>query len=284
MPFVKQVKQISLSVLMLLSMISSAQNWEFGGLIGGSYYFGDVTNEPSIQQVRYSGGIFARYHLSERLSLRGNFIYARIVGIDSLSSSDFQINRNLNFFTDIYECSFQAEFNLLEDLTRGRRIKNRVVPYLFAGLGGFYFVPQTNYLGKTWNLAQLQTSGTAYSQVAACIPLGIGVRCYMTPNWLIGLEVGARYTTTSNLDDIAGSSSVYPDPAKLPSDDSRLVYDRNDPTRSANEVGYGKPGKQRGKVDVSDVYFIFGVTISYKMGMVGGRRFQGKAIRCPRFY
>ncbi len=261
-----------------------SQNWEVGVFAGGSNYYGDVANDFHVKNIRYGFSGFVRKHLSQRFVLRGNIGYVKIVGLDSISSDPFQQNRNLNFFTDIYEFSGQLEYNFVDDKTRGRRIKNYTIPYIFAGIGASYFVPQTIYQGNTYNLADLQTSGINYSQVAIVIPVGAGVRYYLTHHWQIGFEFGARFTSTSDLDDIRGNS-VYPDPADLPSDESRLVHDRSDFPKDDQGVGFGVPGTTRGKIDyITDMYFVYGITFSYKIGLFKGSRFHGKAVHCPRFY
>lgn len=259
---------------------------EVGILVGGSYYYGDIVNEIEPTTMRYSFGGFLRYHLNDRVALKFMGAYARVTGADSLSESEFQRNRNLDFFTDIVEGSVQLEYNLISDYAKGRRYKNRFIPYLFVGIGAFWFNPQAIYPvdGSTISLATLQTEGVKYSQVAACIPFGAGFRYRMDKSWSIGLEVGVRYTTTSYIDDVSGNG-VYPELSQLPYAASYVMYDRSKfPRNPALGYGYGAPGKVRGKMgNIQDIYVIGGLTITYKLGG-GGGGFSGRAVRCPRFY
>jgi hypothetical protein len=275
---------VILWIFMILGNPSvQAQNWEVGMMGGGSYYYGDVVNEFHQKDIRYGTTFFLRKRVDNNRSIRISGGYIRIIGLDSLSDSKFQRGRNLNFFTDIYETSFLYEYNLKEDNIKDRKNRNRLIPYVYGGAGLMYFVPQTVVNGKVYNLAKLQTSGINYSQVALIIPLGAGIRYRISPRWQIGLEAGLRITGTSDLDDIRGNS-LYPDPVNLPNDDSRLVYDRaNQPKNPDTGIGYGKPGRIRGKLKWQpDCYMLLGITLTYRMGQVEGNCF-GKS-GCPRFF
>lgn len=277
------VKFLLLSVFLWHSPRVKSQTFELGGMLGGSYYFGDVNNEWGIMpsQVRYSYMAFGKLYLNPRIVLRGNIAYGRVVGIDTLASSSlWQRRRNLNFFTDITEFSGVIELNLVEDRAKGRKIKNRTIPYIFAGVGFFHFNPQTLYNDQTYNLTEFNTAGETYSQNAICFPIGGGVRRYITPNFLIGIEFGARLTSTSYLDDIPGRTSKWQDyrtitdPLKY-----RLTFGRE---ITDNRVR--PPGGLRGKLNGNDMYFFFGVTLSYKRNGSFVRGFRGRAVSCPRFY
>lgn len=276
------VKFLLLSFFIWCSHAVNAQTFELGGMVGGSYYYGDVNNEWGIRpsQVRYSFMGFGKLYLNPRIVLRGNIAYGRVVGVDTLSSSRWQQKRNLNFFSDITEFSGVIELNLVEDRTKGRRIKNRTIPYIFAGIGFFHFNPQTLYNGQIYSLTEYKTAGETYSQNALCFPIGGGVRRYITPNFLIGIEFGARLTATSYLDDIPGRTSRWQnfqeitDPLKY-----RLTFGRE-----LAENRNRPPGGLRGKMNGNDLYFFFGVTMSYKRNGSFVRGFRGKSISCPRFY
>lgn len=262
----------------MLSNFAGAQTWDFGVTAGGTYYYGDVVDEFNYQNMRYYDGAFIRKNLDRKRSIRVNVAYIRIIGLDSLGSS-FQKGRNLNFYTDIYEGSIQYEYNLIEDISGGRKGKV-FTPYIFGGIGAIYFTPKTVVGKSKFELSTLKTAGITYSQIAIVFPLGGGIRYALTPNLQLGFEGSIRITSTSDLDDIRGKS-VYPDPAKLPNETSRLIYDRSP------IPGYGKPGRIRGKLDfITDCYFLYGLTLSYRIGNSNTSRsgFVGGRSRCPRFY
>ena len=260
-----------------------AQKLEVGILAGGSYYYGDIVNDWQPNTISGAGGIFLRYHLSENLSIKGFGGYCRIGGADSNSTgSSYQKHRNLAFWADVYEGSVQMEYSFVKDITRGRRLRNRFIPYVFAGVGAFYFqnyanYPLTNSPVKLW---QLGTSGIIYNNVAFCVPFGAGVRYKVTQNFNIGFELGIRYTSTSWLDDVGGTTSFYVPQNQLIYSLTRLMADRS------VDQSYLYSGRQRGKIAVSDIYVMGGLTLSYRFGssVSGGGGYRGRAIRCPRFY
>ncbi|MFI5220721.1 MAG: DUF6089 family protein [Bacteroidia bacterium] len=279
--------RIALILSLLILAKANAQKLEIGILGGGSYYYGDIVNEWEPQAISYSAGVFARYHLSENMAIKGFFGYCKVVGSDSNSTSEWQQKRNLSFWADIVEGSVQFEYSLVKDITRGRRLRNRVIPYVFAGIGGMYFwnygpapVPWSGGgVGSTVPLWGLGDGGVIYNQFAVTLPFGVGVRVKVSQSVNIGFEFGARYTTTSYIDDVAGPSEKFVDPSLLKYDISRkMVYG------PSKIEGWAYPGKQRGKIAISDMYFIYGLTLSYRLGLSGGGGYRGKAIRCPRFY
>ena len=275
-----------LTFLILGSVIADtkAQKIEVGVLVGGSYYYGDIVNDWQPNTISNAAGVFLRYHLSENLTVKGFGGYCRIGGADSNSTgSTYQKHRHLAFWADVFEGSVQFEYSFVKDITRGRRLRNRFIPYVFAGLGAFWFNNYANdplyplIPAKLW---QLGTSGIVYDRFAVCIPFGAGVRYKITSNINIGLEVGIRYTLTSWLDDVGGTSTSFVPQKQLLYEQSRRMSDRS------VEQQYLYTGVQRGKIATNDIYVMGGLTLSYRFGTSGGGGggYRGRAIRCPRFY
>lgn len=281
-------KKPYLSFILLINSVNFlfAQKVDIGVSVGGTYYYGDVVNEFSPSTARYSAGAFLRYHLGDRFAISANGVYARVSGDDALSTkSTWQNQRNWNFFTDILEASGVLEFNLIEDRNSGRILKNPLIPYIYLGVGAFYYKPQTILpSGQVQSLRALRLSGVDYSDIAICIPMGAGFRYYIYRNYMVGFDFGLRYTSTSYIDDIGGTD-VYQDPDNTPFPE--LTKDAYSSTL-ANK----NPGDLRGKMggssfNINDIYVIGSLTIAYRLGkQVGGARGRsfGKAIRCPRFY
>ncbi|MES2558617.1 MAG: DUF6089 family protein [Bacteroidota bacterium] len=281
-----KIRTFLLAIIFLAAGRSYAQKTEIGILLGGSYYYGDIINTTYIQSqaIHQAGGLFLRKHLNKKFCLRVNLMYARLGAADSNlidnTENIFQRKRNLAFFADVFEVSGVIEYNLIPDHNRGRRIKNRFIPYIYGGLGLFYFEPKAIHpiTGNAIALRPLKLDGSSYSPVALAVPLGIGFRYYLTKNWQLGLDLGMRLTSTSHLDDITGDSR-YPDPTTLASEDAVIMSDRSDGRLFP-------PGENRGKIRfITDVYFIGGVTLTYRLWPNGaGGGFRGAAVRCPRFY
>lgn len=263
-----------------------AQKLEFGLMGGGSMYYGDIVNDFELNSMKGSCGAYVRRHINEHIAIKGFVGYCRIGGADSNSSSDFQQHRNLSFWSDIFEGSVQVEFNFVEDIIRGRRVRNRFIPYGFVGVGGFYFLSYATNpaTGKPVKLKSLHTEGKSYDPYSICVPLGIGFRYKVSANISFGIECGLRYTATSYIDDIGGVKATYPSPSVLPSATSIIMYDRSKAPRNKDTgYGYGYPGKQRGKVAINDIYAMFGVTLGYRLEYVKAGILHGKPVTKLRF-
>lgn len=257
----------------LLSPASKAQYVDIGALAGGSYYYGDIVNytfEP--KSIKPSFGIFARYQMTPKLSLRANLMYCRLFGADSnlkeTESTKWQKSRNLAFYSDVYEASGILEYNFIKDNTNSNYVRNRFIPYSFGGIGVFYFDPKAIHpiSGDPISLRPLKLNGVSYSPVSMAIPFGVGIRCYINGTWQVGLEMGIRYTFTTFLDDISGDAT-YPSPETLPNDDARIMVSRNQNSMNqTTQMVTNFGGKPRGKIDyINDLYYIYGITISYRI-------------------
>ncbi len=290
---------VALLICFSFGFKASAQKLDIGLMVGTSYYYGDVVNEFVSSALGQSYGGFLRYRLGDRVAIKGHAGYVKILGDDQYSSSQWQVERNWAFQTTIIESSLQLEYNFIQDRNKGRRFANPFIPYAFAGVGVISFTPQADYMGTMLDLAPLQLSGNAYSTTAVIVPFGFGMRYYVLRNLQIGLELGARYSTTSYLDDIAPNDK-YVDPATTPNP-SLTAYFYSKSTANKN------PGDLRSKMgDVksesgsngintilgkTDLYFVPALTVAFTLGNTGGgggssrgRGPSGKAIRCPRFY
>lgn len=259
------------------SLTSYAQKVDVGGYLGASYYYGDVVNEIEPSTIRFGVGAFLRNRLNDRVAMRLMGSVVNISGVDSLSESTFQKRRNWNFNTMIMEGALLFEYNLLEDRNRGRRFRNKTIPYLFAGVGLFYMMPKTTFKGVDLDITNLGLSGSPISQIAFCVPFGAGIRRYIKNNLQIGFELNVRYSLSSYIDGVGGNDKII-DRNSLPFSVSRDIQDAG----LGNNVG-GPRGKMGG---ISDIYMTAGVTFAYTLGASGGggRGGSGSAIRCPRFY
>lgn len=263
-----------------------SQKTEVGLLFGPTYYYGDIVNTFQPLTAKLGGSAFVRYHLDSRFGVRANFSFAQIGGSDEHpSNSEWQNRRNLTFKCNIFEVALLGEYNLVADDNKGRRVKTANIPYVFAGVGYTYFEtyrdnPVTGE--KNVSLRPLMLDGTSYQPFAISVPFGIGTRYYLNKNWTVGAEIGIRWTSTSQLDNVDGNS-LWPSPETLPSDLARQMLDPSIPLANGSKLG--QPGRERGKIEyINDIFLISGVTVSYRIWPKGVRKYGGKAIRCPRFY
>ncbi|WP_426058757.1 DUF6089 family protein [Hymenobacter sp. B1770] len=250
-------------------------------------YFGDVTPTTSFASLRFGAtrvgaGVSITRRFYPRLSGRFGLAYGRITGDDALAADEsgpdsrFRHNRNMSFRNDIVEASAVAVFDLIEN--RNNYLKRPdFVPYVFAGVAGFYHNPKglvgPNNLGLNQGqyiaLADLKTEGqaSAYSKFQASIPFGGGIRYRINRNFDASLEIGWRKTFTDYIDDVGGK---YAGEAALTGSNAQRYFG-NDITRSISLSnasgefpGFTNRGEARGDVgNKTDWYIVTGVTLNY---------------------
>ena len=270
-------KQIFCFLICLSASLSVlAQRSEVGGLVGGSFYMGDLNPTGLFSQTQFAVGAVYRYNLSTRWALRGNVLWGTVRADDAKHDNP----RNLHFRSRIGEFSVQAEINFLTYFTGSKRY--RFSPYLFGGVGVFTFNPQAYYydpvrlVGRWVDLAPLRTEGQGltdypnvktYSTTQISFPFGLGFKYSLNSVFSIGVEWGMRKTFTDHLDDVSG---FYVDPAVLARNVEPLSAYMSD--RSLD--GPRPINSRRGESNRTDWYSFAGVTLTAKIG-------KGRPESCP---
>ena len=238
-------------------------------------YFGDivpVTNFTSLRfgATRVGAGVSITRRFYPRLSGRFGVSYGRISGDDALAAdpsdpnAKFRYNRNFAFRNDILEASAVAIVDLIEN--RNNYLKRPdFVPYVFAGVAGFYHNPKGLYKDGTYiDLQPLMTEGqtTAYSKTQFAIPFGGGIRYRINRNFDASLEIGWRKTFTDYLDDVGGKFAPLDKVSGTPAQ----LYFANGITKSQTGefAQFTSPTSQRGDSgNKTDWYIVTGVTLNY---------------------
>ena len=245
-------------------------------------YFGDVvpvTNFTSLRfgATRVGAGVSITRRFYPRLSGRFGLSYGRISGDDSKAADPndpdarFRYNRNMSFRNDILEASAVAVFDLIEN--RNNYLKRPdFVPYVFAGVAGFYHnpkglvgdnAPSSLTKGSYVALADLKTEGqaTAYGQTQFAIPFGGGIRYRINRNFDASLEIGWRKTFTDYIDDVGGK---YADVKTLTPGSQRYFGNGITRSQTGDFANFTNPSSQRGdKGNKTDWYIVTGVTLNY---------------------
>ncbi len=238
---------------------------EVGVLVGGSYYIGDLNQFQHFKYAKPAAGIFYRFNINSRVASRTFVMYGSVSGNDNQNTyAEVYKNRNLSFATDIFEVGTGLEFNYFP--FQIGHSKYRGTGYLFAEIAYFQMNPTTNYNGETIELRTIGTEGQNtplnsngyYSKNQLAIPIGIGFKYPFGKSFCIGMEYGIRKIFTDYLDDVGNNR--YVDPVKLKEYSSPLTYALAN--RSLDGSQYGP----RGNNSTSDWYFMFGITLSMKLG------------------
>lgn len=248
-----------ITILALMPPVARAQFDEVGIFTGISSYAGDLTDR-AIEPLgfHFGTGVFVRRILTERLTARGQFYFGQISGSDAHTAIESGLwQRNLSFFSDVFELAALAELKLVE-------VKNQyhsLSILAHAGVAGFHFRPLATMDGKTYDLHAYRTEGVEYSLSQVALPFGGGLEMHLSHRFHIGLEWGWRKTFTDYLDDV---SATYRQDAghtgDNPSIGAKLSY--RTPEVVANAPEAPSPGGQRGNPKRKDWYQFMGITLS----------------------
>lgn len=191
-------------LLVACSFLGHSQTYEVGAFLGGANYIGDVgkTSYVAPNSVAF-GGVF-KWNRSARHSFRGSIIIADISADDADSPEERRKQRGYSFQNNIIEVSAGLEFTFWEfNLHSGYP---QTTPYLYTGLT--YFGYDALYRSGS-SLRKYDKAGSV------AIPMVLGVKTSLGTRFVLGFEVGARYTFTDSIDgsipagDLSDEESLY---------------------------------------------------------------------------
>ena len=166
-----------------------SQIHEIGVFVGGSNYIGDIGNTQYINPSEPAYGIVYKWNKSERHAWRFSYVQSSIIGSDSESQNDVKKLRNLSFNNKLKEFSAGLEFNFNEfDLFSSDR---QFTPYIYSGIS-YFFYSENYFVGKNLKL-------DSEASILA-IPIVLGLKTKLSKSLILGLEAGARYSFTDNID------------------------------------------------------------------------------------
>ena len=225
-------KKVYIVFCFFSAIITSAQFHEIGVFLGGSNYIGDVGTDRYLDPNELAYGVIYKWNVTERYSFRGGFTFTTLKENEfnnneiSRFRRSYKVENSLQEFTGGIEINFK-EFNLHDP-------KLSFTPYVFYGLS--YFRYDQYYLTPNG-----PTSPPSYNNFGKdeeiALPLIIGFKVNPNPFFVIGFEIGARYSLTDNLD---GS---------------------NPQNQFANNLEY-----KFGNIANNDWYIFTGITISFTFG------------------
>ena len=236
-------KLCALSLFIFLSSISygqpteSSSHLEAGITLGPSNFLGDLggnmgrgttfLKDNNIQMTKLTIGGYVSYHPNELLAFRFAVNFGSLEGDDAIINrkgglEEARKNRNSNFRSKFSEALILAEVYptifLEEDPTDNWR---KIRPYAVAGIGGFKYNPEGfDPVSNQWvQLRPLRTEGQGFTEypdrkeyklAQLNIPMGVGVKYFLSDNVNLSFEIIHRKTFTDYIDDV---STGYIDPA-----------------------------------------------------------------------
>jgi Domain of unknown function (DUF6089) len=234
---------------------------EFGFTGGVAHYFGDLNPYGDLNRPKINLGAFYRKQFGDYIAVRLTGNYAQLGYSDIYSTNEYQRRRNLSFNTNIFEVALRGDFNFFKyDPTDP---DYSFTPYATIGIGFFSYNPYAYLNGKKYYLRPLHTEGETiipgrkeYGTIAACIPIGLGVKYAANNDVNVSFEIAYRFTTTDYIDDV---STTYVGVNNFPPNSiASLLQDRSYETGTP----IGIAGRQRGYSSQNDSYIIAQVGIS----------------------
>ena len=136
-----------LSIFLVLSLLTTNlfsqgrrrnfRQHEVGIMVGGCYYIGDLNPRKQFFLTQPAAGLFYRFTPNYRYAFRGGINWGNIMGDDTQTDDADQIQRNLNFKSQIIEFNVLTEFNFLE--YRISNDKYKFTTFLFLVIDVFNF-------------------------------------------------------------------------------------------------------------------------------------------------
>ncbi len=244
-------------LLLIIGSLAQAQTTEFGVMLGGMSYRGELNQTMFNTDKRLwhnAYGVLLRQNLSPHYAFRANFLAGRISGDDAYQDYAYALQRNLSFTSPVREFSGIFEFNFLPIEKFGSPVK--ISPYVYTGLAFFNFKPTFVLDGKRLDLSQLALEGKNYSKIQVALPMGVGVKA-RAGSWVFSLEAAPRKSSTDYLDDV---STVYLNSSAFPKYMQPTIGALTDSTI------INIAGRQRGNSKDNDWYVYVGFTVTHKLG------------------
>ncbi len=268
----------------------SSSSWEAGITIGPSNFLGDLggnagkgttfLKDNNFSMTKLTYGAYLAYQPAEWLGFRFAVNFGRLEGDDAIIKGkggweEARKLRNSNFRSKLSEALLMAEVYptvFIENDPSDVWLKLR--PYGVIGVGVFHFNPQgKDPLTGDWvDLKPLRTEGQGlipgvpeYKLTQINIPMGVGIKYFLSESVNLSLEVLHRKTFTDYIDDV---STNYVDPAifyaNMPLAQAQLA------ARMANKSGGTgtrfKPGDKRGNPNQNDAYYTVGIKLGFRLG------------------
>ncbi len=184
------MKRIIVLIVCIFALTASkAQIHEIGAFLGGSNFIGDVGKTNYIAPNEFAFGVLYKWNRSPRHSWRFGYNQSKLTANDLDSDMPARKTRGFNFQNDIKEFSAGLEFNFFDfNLHDGRK---KITPYVFTGLN-FFIYDELFHLSDGYKIDQ-----RAFS---LAVPITVGIKTNIADHWVLGAEIGARWTFTDNID------------------------------------------------------------------------------------
>jgi len=207
--------------------------WEFGFQAGISALQGDmvVNDIAPLNQPGLHAGVMVRRRLGGMLALRAHLMYGGLDSDDSKSDDTRRVARGASSSTSVIEPGLVLEFEpFAAKRFDGGTFKKALSPYISAGVAyGIWGDVDTDFGSRAGTAeAAADAAANADDGGGVVIPLGGGLKYYLSPKSSLGLDISYRMTG----DDLIDGFSQAGNPAK----DDAYVF-----SALTFATGFGKP-------------------------------------------
>ncbi len=182
--------RVSFLVFLFAFVTLSAQTYEVGVFAGGANMIGDVGRTNYILPSGLAYGALFKWNTSKRYAWRASVIRGSFTADDTKSNLASRVQRAYVVDNTVTEFSAGLEFNFVE--YNLHKLGPAFTPYLYTGFT--YFRYDFNYIDA------LQVQNLNQKDGSFAIPMTVGAKYRISQFFIIGAEIGARYTFTDNLD------------------------------------------------------------------------------------
>ena len=293
--------------------------WEVGFNFGPSFFLGDLggnsgkgTNDIkdiNLEFTKMMKGVFITAYPKGWLGIRLAADVTYLEGSDDIINTTginelYRKQRNLDFKSTVLEGYFALELFPTMMFRRNTEYEPKLRPYGLIGVGVFHFNPKGSLSdaagNKTWYALQplrLEGQGMAeypdvkpYKLTQINIPIGAGIKYYVSERINLSSEILYRKTFTDYIDDV---SAKYIDPNNfgkyLSASDAALATKLSDKVIPIIFPGQGRfpAGNQRGDTKNGDTYLSLVLKLGIRLGPIYESSFAKRAarqLRCPTVY
>ncbi|MGD1947968.1 MAG: DUF6089 family protein [Croceivirga sp.] len=183
------MRAIILLFLLVVGSVS-AQTYEIGLFAGGTNMIGDVGRTNYVLPSGPAFGAVFKWNKRKRYAWRASVYRGYFIADDSKSSKSSRQQRAFRIENTVMEYSAGLEFNFVE--YNLHKLGPAFTPYLYTGIT--YFRYDFNYIDA------LQVQDINQKDGSFAIPMTVGAKLRLSQFFILGAEIGARYTFTDNLD------------------------------------------------------------------------------------
>jgi len=205
------MKKVTLLILFsfLLSDYSYAQ-WSVSAKFGLSGYQGDLhcrTDEDisMLEEIGLSFGLGARYAINSQFGVRGEAALVRLSGNENNFSDAQHDSRGWGFKHNFLELAAIADYEIFGKRVYGTdgTFKNVITPVVFAGVGMVFSRADVDWNNTSTTNTNIETDEEKGGNITLAIPVGVGVKYYLSEQFCIGAEFGLRLPVSDYYDGVS---------------------------------------------------------------------------------